>query len=222
MERNNIKIPKLFIPALLISVQPITGTTTEQRKDSLKNVLLDEVVVKTSGGEKYNTTTLSNDFRLTGEVIEVPQVIQILDANILKDQFVLNVNESVTRNVSGAFREELHNGISPDIYCRGGYINPQRNGVDLRPILKGPLADDISVIECVEFVKGPSVYMNSLGDAAGSYNIITKKPTGYKKNTVKLIQGSFNLLRDEADLDGILDRKGKLLYRPNILASQNH
>ncbi|WP_448137740.1 hypothetical protein [Sphingobacterium siyangense] len=36
------------------------------------------------------------------------------------------------------FGRHCTNGISPDIYSRGGYISAQRNGVDMRPLGKGP------------------------------------------------------------------------------------
>jgi hypothetical protein len=36
------------------------------------------------------------------------------------------------------FGRHCTNGISPDIYSSGGYISAQRNGVDMRPLGKGP------------------------------------------------------------------------------------
>lgn len=185
--------------------------------DSVKSVTLGEIVIESKTDKKYKTDKLSNSLRIQGQLLETPQNIQLISASVLKDQFSLNVNESITRNVSGAFREELHNGISPDIYMRGGYISAQRNGVDLRPLLKGPIGDDVAIIENIEFIKGPSGFMNSLGDPAGSYNIITKKPTGINKKSFSVIQGSFGLIRAEADLGGKLDDEGKLLYRFNLM-----
>lgn len=187
------------------------------KPDSLKSVSLSEIVIESRPDKKYNFNKISSSLRILGDVIKSPQNIQIINASILKDQFSLNLNESVTRNVSGTFREELHNGISADIYARGGYISAQRNGVDLRPLLKGPVGDDVAIIESIEFIKGPSGFMNSLGDPVGSYNIITKKPTGMDRKSFRIIQGSLGLLRAEADLDGKVDEDGKLLYRFNIM-----
>lgn len=202
----------------LLSLLFITSTVTaRQQQDSLKVVTLNEVTIGNKYYKKYNLSKISSDLRLQSPLIETPQNIQTISAEVLKDQVVYNIIESVTRNVSGTMREELHNGISPDIYSRGGYINAQRNGVDLRPILKGPLGDDAAIIESIEFIKGPSGFMNAMSDPAGSYNIITKKPTGSKSNTFKMMYGSYNLFRAEADLDGILDDKGKLLYRFNLM-----
>lgn len=173
---------------------------TDVEPDSIKAITLNEVIVENNSSRKYKTDQLSSSLRIQQQLLETPQNIQLISAEVLKDQFSLNVNESITRNVSGAFREELHNGISADIYMRGGYISAQRNGVDLRPLLKGPIGDDVAIIENIEFIKGPAGFMNSLGDPAGSYNIITKKPTGINKKTFSVIQGSFGLIRAEADL----------------------
>lgn len=200
----------LFTSSLFSRIHPVDP-------DSVKNVALQQVVILASPIKHYNTQNLSNGLRLGTDLLQVPQNIQVIDISVLKNQFALNMTEGVTRNVSGTFREELHNGISSDIYSRGGYINPQRNGVDLRPILKGPLGDDVSVIESIEFVKGPSAFMSSLGDPAGSYNIVTKKPQGKTRKTFTLTQGSFGLIRGEADLEGIADDDNKLLYRVNLM-----
>lgn len=206
--------------AFILSLLPVGMICADDfimDKDSVKSVSLDQIVVQGASPKRYKVDKISSSLRLSGDILDVPQNIQVIDISVLKDQFSLNVNESVTRNVSGTFREELHNGISSDIYSRGGYINPQRNGVDLRPLLKGPLGDDVSVIQGIEFVKGPSAFMNALGDPAGSYNIITKKPDGFRRNTFTFTQGSFGLLRAEADLSGKYDNSKKLFYRLNLM-----
>jgi iron complex outermembrane receptor protein len=205
----------LFSAHAIAQERPAKDTT--KLSDSTNYLLLDEVIVNNKYYKKYNFQKISPDLRLQSVLIQTPQNIQIVNAEVLKDQVVYNINESVTRNVSGTMREELHNGVSPDIYSRGGYITPQRNGVDLRPLIKGPVGDDAAIIENIEFIKGPSGFMNAISDPAGSYNIITKKPTGVKRNTFKIMHGSYGLFRAEADMSGTLDEKEKLQYRLNLM-----
>lgn len=188
----------------------------KQKNDSLTAVL-EEFIIEIDQKNPFNTHKISNSLRLQTSLEEAAQNIQNVDGDLLRSQGSLNTTEAITRNVSGSFREELHNGISADIYSRGGYINAQRNGVDVRALHKGPLNDDISTTEAVEFVKGPSSFMSALGDPSGSYNIITKKPTGQKKQIFTLTQGSFGLMRGEADLQGVIDNEEKLLYRINLM-----
>nr|WP_295876798.1 TonB-dependent siderophore receptor [uncultured Chitinophaga sp.] len=211
MLRKTMSLAALALSYLSVSAQE------QETPDSLKVRMLDELTVTSKYYKKYNLSKISSDLRLQSPLIEIPQNIQIISAEVLKDQVVYNLIESVTRNVSGTMREELHNAVSPDIYSRGGYINAQRNGVDLRPLIKGPLGDDAAIIETIEFVKGPSGFMTALSDPAGSYNIVTKKPTGIKKNTFRMMYGSFDFFRAESDMGGALDDKGKWQYRFNLM-----
>ncbi|MCW3464934.1 TonB-dependent siderophore receptor [Chitinophaga nivalis] len=211
MLRKTMSLAALAFACLHVSAQE------KETTDSLKVLMLDELTVTSKYYKKYNLNKISSDLRLQSPLIETPQNIQIISAEVLRDQVVTNLIESVARNVSGTMREELHNAVSPDIYSRGGYINAQRNGVDLRPLIKGPLGDDAAMIEAVEFVKGPSGFMTALSDPAGSYNIVTKKPTGKKQHTFKMMHGSFGLFRAESDMGGVLDNKGKWQYRFNLM-----
>ncbi|WP_316839158.1 TonB-dependent siderophore receptor [Pedobacter gandavensis] len=204
------------ILAVVLSIS-ISANAQVKQPDTAKNLRLEEVSIFSKYFKRYKSSQLSEMLRLPTPLLNVPQNIQILSSEILRDQAVYNLNESVTRNVSGTLREELHNGISPDIYSRGGYISAQRNGVDMRPLGKGPLADDISIIETVEFLKGPSNFMHAMSDPSGSYNIVTKKPSGQTRRTADILLGSFNMLRAAIDLDGQLDKSNKLQYRLNVM-----
>ena len=42
----------------------------------------------------------------------------------------------------------------------------------------GPLTEDMSMVERIEFVKGPAGFMLANGDPSGFYNVVTKKPSG--------------------------------------------
>jgi len=73
------------------------------------------------------------------------------------------------------------------------------------------------MVERIEFVKGPAGFMLANGEPSGFYNVVTKKPTGITKGEVGMTVGSFDTYRATLDLDGQLDKSGKLLYRLNVL-----
>lgn len=185
--------------------------------DTLKVYQVEEVEVTSKYYKRYNIKEMSEGLRLRTSLLNTSQNIQILDGEIFRDQAVTNLNESLTRNVSGTMREELHNGISPDIYSRAGYISAQRNGVDLRPLGKGPIGDDVAIIDRVEFLKGPAGFMHAMSDPAGSYNVVTKKPTGETRRSIDVLMGSFNQLRAAVDLEGKFEGAEKLQYRLNLM-----
>ncbi|KGE15748.1 TonB-dependent siderophore receptor [Sphingobacterium deserti] len=204
---------------LLLNAQE---SSFEIATDTLKSFKIQDVEVSSKYYKKYNPKQMSEGLRLETSLLKLPQNIQVLDGEVFRDQAISNLNESVTRNVSGTFREELHNGISPDIYSRGGYISAQRNGVDLRPLGKGPIGDDVAIIDRVEFQKGPSGFMNAMSDPSGSFNIVTKKPTGETRRQVDFLTGSFGLLRAAVDLDGQVDKANKLQYRLNVMGMKSN
>lgn len=180
-----------------------------------KTVQVNEVTIagnKTS----YKTDSLSASLRIQTELLDIPQNIQIVTQKILDDQQVFNMIEGVTRNVSGVSRVEHWDNIYARLYTRGDHIPGYRNGMNIATTW-GPLVEDMSMVERIEFVKGPAGFMLANGEPGGFYNVVTKKPTGSDQKSFELTFGSFGTYRASADFDGTLDNDGKLLYRFNVM-----
>ena len=175
---------------------------------------LTEVVV-TANPSKYVADYPSVSLRLKTPLLEIPQNVQIVTGQILKDQQIFDMLEGVTRNVSGATRMEHWDNYAL-IYMRGSQIAAFRNGMNVTMVWS-PQPEDMSMVERIEFVKGPAGFMLANGEPSGFYNVVTKKPTGITKGEVGMTVGSFNTYRATLDLDGKLDKAGKLLYRLNVL-----
>jgi len=170
--------------------------------------------------QKYKIDRPSNSLRLNEPLLQVPQNIQIVTSQTLADQQVISMSDGLIRNVSGAVRLEHWGDLYTNITMRGSQIQAFRNGFNVVSSYWGPLTEDMSFVDHIEFVKGPAGFMLSNGDPSGLYNVVTKKPTGQTKGEVSFTTGSFNLNRATLDLDGKLSKDGKLLYRLN-LAAQN-
>lgn len=175
---------------------------------------LNEVIVKRN---KYKQDKPSLSLRLNTPVLEIPQNVQIISGQTLKDQQITSMSDGVIRNVSGAVRLEHWGDLYTNITMRGSQIQAFRNGFNVVSSFWGPLTEDMSFVDHIEFVKGPAGFMLSSGDPSGLYNVVTKKPTGITKGEVNLMGGSFDFYRASIDLDGKLDKKGKLLYRFNAM-----
>lgn len=178
---------------------------------------LTEVNVTSKYYRQYTTSTISSALRLRTPLISLSQSIQGITPEIIYDQGSFNMTDGISRNVSGVVRQEVSNNLGPNLFMRGGQISTLRNGIDLTPIYRGPSPEDAAIIDRVEFIKGPSLFMNNIGDPAGSFNVVTKQPTGTRRYGVTAMLGSFDLYRLAVDLDDKLDRKGKLLYRLNVM-----
>ncbi|RPD42087.1 TonB-dependent receptor [Chitinophaga barathri] len=164
----------------------------------------------------YKETAPSNSLRLNGLLIEQPQNIQVVTGRVLADQQIINMGDGVTRNVSGATRIEHWGDLYARINMRGSRASSFRNGMNITSTW-GPLTEDMSVVDHIEFVKGPAGFLMSNGEPSGIYNIVTKKPTGITKGEVSFMTGSYDLYRGTLDLDGKLTKNGKLLYRLNVM-----
>lgn len=171
--------------------------------------------VTVEGRRSYKVDDVSPTLRLQTPILEVPQNIQVINNQVLADQQIFDMMEGVTRNVSGAVKQEHWENYAL-IYVRGSQINPFRNGMNTQ-MPWGPLAEDMSMVDRIEFVKGPAGFMMANGDPAGLYNIVTKKPTGNNKGEAALTLGSFQAYRGTLDLDRKLTKDGKLTSRLNLM-----
>ncbi|HET8736329.1 MAG TPA: TonB-dependent receptor [Pricia sp.] len=175
---------------------------------------LGEVVVE--GREnKYLVKEPSTSLRLRTEVAKLPQNIQIISNELLRDQQATSMMEGVIRNVSGATMLE-HWGHFARINMRGFRLPAFRNGINVQDSW-GPLSEDMAFVERIEFVKGPAGFMMSAGEPGGFYNVVTKKPTEKHIAMVSVQGGSFDFYRGNFDLGGKLSKNGKLLYRLNAM-----
>ncbi|MES2799871.1 MAG: TonB-dependent receptor [Bacteroidota bacterium] len=181
---------------------------------------LKEIVVSSS--KNYNPGNTSNSLRIDAPLLEIPQNIQVVTADVLKDQQVISMSDGLTRNVSGLVRNEHWGDMYTNISARGSQIQAFRNGFNVVNSYWGPLTEDMSFVDRIEFVKGPAGFMLSSGDPSGLYNVVTKKPSGYNKGEVSFTYGSFNMYRTTVDLDGKLSKNGKLLYRLNLAAQHKN
>ena len=180
---------------------------------------LTEVIIK-SGVRSYRAGTVSSSLRIQSPLLETPQNIQIITNKALADQQVISMSDGAIRNVSGAIRMEHWADMYTNITARGSQVQAFRNGFNMVNSFWGPLTEDMSFVDHIEFVKGPAGFMLGSGDPSGLYNVVTKKPSGYNKGEASLTIGSFDLYRATLDLDGKLNKDGKLLYRLNLAGQQ--
>lgn len=165
--------------------------------------------------QKYKIDEPSTSLRLNEPLLEVAQNIQVVSSDQIKDQQIFNMLEGVSRNVSGLTMQE-HWGNYARVNGRGDRLAPFRNGMNIEATW-GPLTEDMSFVDRIEFVKGPAAFMLANGNPSGFYNVVTKKPTGTTSQAFNFTAGSFNSYRATADLDGVLTKDGKLQYRLNLM-----
>ncbi|GAA4319480.1 TonB-dependent siderophore receptor [Mucilaginibacter gynuensis] len=231
-DKGHFRLTRLKPGTYTISVSAVNLTPQEQQvtvtagKNTELNFVLDintsqlQEVIVNSHSNRIKMDNPSQSLRLQEPLIEIPQNIQVVSTQALKEQQIISLSDGLIRNVSGAVRLEHWGDLYTNINMRGSQIQAFRNGFNVVSSFWGPLTEDMSFVDHIEFVKGPSGFMLSNGDPSGLYNVVTKKPTGETKGEVSFTTGSFNLYRATADLDGKLSKNGKLLYRLNLAAQK--
>ncbi|HTM98948.1 MAG TPA: TonB-dependent siderophore receptor [Pedobacter sp.] len=181
------------------------------------NEVLQEVTIA-GKKNKYKISLPSASLRLNEPLLEASQNIQIVSGEAIKDQQIISMSDGMLRNVSGAVRLEHWGDLYTNINMRGSQIQAMRNGFNFVASYWGPLTEDMSTVDHIEFVKGPAGFMLGNGDPSGMYNVVTKKPTGFNKGTAEITVGSYDLYRATIDVDRKLTEDGKLLVRLNAAA----
>ncbi|KAA6439889.1 TonB-dependent receptor [Dyadobacter flavalbus] len=219
--QSNEKIGEIRVSSLGYATQVVEITNSNQFIEVLlvesAGQELGEVNITSKYYKEYNLNTVSSALRLQSPLINLSQNIQEVGSELIYDQAVFNMTDGVSRNVSGVVRQEVSNNLGPFMFMRGGLVSTLRNGIDLTPIYRGPVPEDAAIIDRVEFIKGPSGFMNNIGDPAGTFNVMTKQPTGKPHYTINAMLGNWDFYRVSADLDGLLDKKGKVQYRFNVM-----
>ncbi|WP_080777275.1 TonB-dependent siderophore receptor [Chryseobacterium phocaeense] len=191
-----------------------------QEKDTIKSNDIEEVVVNGKYYKKYVEKQGSSSLRLDEDLIKIPQNISIITSRALEDQQVTTLSDGVLRNVAGAQRLEHWGDMYTRVNMRGSRAAAFMNGVNVTSNW-GPLSEDMSFVDHIEFIKGPSGFLMSNGEPSGIYNIVTKKPTGNSLNgSARVTLGSFNMYRGEADVDTKIT--DKVAFRLNLMAQNKN
>lgn len=177
---------------------------------------LSEVVVEGRYYKNYTSKEVSGSLRLDTPSLKVPQNIQVITSSALSDQQVTGISDGVVRNVSGATRLEHWADMYANITMRGARAAAFINGVNVTSSW-GPLSEDMSYVDRIEFVKGPVGFLMSNGNPSGIYNVVTKKPFFSNKPTgsVTMTLGSWNMYRAETDINTKVT--DKLAFRLNLM-----
>jgi iron complex outermembrane receptor protein len=171
---------------------------------------LQHVVV--TAGNRYAPKTSSIATRLSVPVKDIPQSIQIISAQIIKDRGIQTVGEA-TKSMVGvnAFSSQQYS----DYVMRGFRTNAGNfayNGLrgDLYQFDQGTTTYNI---ERIEAIKGPASVLFSAGNPGGVINHVTKKALSAPRYEAEVTAGSFNQYRMMGDATGPLGKSKKLLYR---------
>ena len=174
-----------------------------------------EVVVT---GDRETPYRPPNSGTATGtdtEIIDTPFSIQIIPQEVLRDQQVTRLEDSL-RNVSGVAIQGSNFSRTPNFSLRGFENAPTlRDG--FRRYGSFQASPEIANIEQIEVLKGPASILYGEIQPGGVVNLVSKQPLSTPFYEAELQVGSRGLIRPRFDISGPLTADGSVLYRLNGL-----
>ncbi|CAB5695223.1 Ferric hydroxamate uptake [Delftia tsuruhatensis] len=137
--------------------------------------------------ERYQPTPDASSLRTTAPALEIPQVVNVVPAQVIRDQRPRTLDEALA-GVSGVTQGNTLASTQDTIMKRGFGANRDgsvmHNGM---PLVQGRGMN--AAAESVEVIKGPSSLLYGLMDPGGVINVVSKKPQ-LRQRTALSLQGS--------------------------------
>jgi iron complex outermembrane receptor protein len=164
---------------------------------------LDDIVVAAKKQSSYNPTQSSSAAKTELPLIETPQSVKVIDQALLLDIAPVRLEDTFDY-VSGVNRQNPFGGMWENYAVRG--FTGDSNNFGLGYLINGIPGNrgfnaprDLTNIEKVEFLKGPSAAIYGASDPGGTINLVTKRPTFDTQHSIEAQAGSFNFYRVAMD-----------------------
>ncbi|MFT3814780.1 MAG: TonB-dependent receptor [Acidovorax sp.] len=143
--------------------------------------------VPVDADDRYQPTPDASTLRTTAPVLDIPQVVNVVPAQVIRDQQPRNIDDALV-NVSGITQGNTLASTQDTIMKRG--FGGNRDGSIMHngmPLVQGRGMN--AAAESVEVLKGPSSLLYGLMDPGGVVNVVSKKPQLRQRMALSL-QGS--------------------------------
>jgi iron complex outermembrane receptor protein len=133
-----------------------------------------QIQSSTPSRSSYQPTESSSVLRSNASLLETPQAVAIVPAQVISDQAPRNLDDALM-NVSGVTQGNTLGSTQDTIVKRG--FGENRDGSIMRdgmPIVQGRSLN--ASAERVEVLKGPSTLLYGIQDPGGVINMVSKRP----------------------------------------------
>lgn len=138
----------------------------------------------------YRVLPSSSTLHSNVSILEIPQIVNIVPAQVLADQRPRNLDDALI-NVSGITQGNTLAGTQDTIMKRG--FGGNRDGSIMHngmPLVQGRGLN--ATAESVEVLKGPSSLLYGIMDPGGVINVISKKPQLERHTSISLLGSSYD------------------------------
>ncbi|MCP1421058.1 iron complex outermembrane receptor protein [Pseudomonas laurylsulfativorans] len=138
----------------------------------------------------YQPPPTSSVMRSSAPIQEVPQTINVVPAQVIRDQAPRNLDDALA-NVSGITQANTLGSTQDSVMVRG--FGDNRNGSIMRdgmPIVQGRGLN--ASVDRVEVLKGPASLLYGIQDPGGVVNMVSKKPELVQYNALNVRGSSYD------------------------------
>ena len=195
----------LTLAAALIGGVATVNAAEDQAPAAAKPV--EEIVVTGRAREFYLNRSPSLGNKFPADLRAIPQSIQILPEQLIKDQAAVEITD-LYRNISSvsvfSYSGVTFRGFRQDEIRYDGLRGDPFSGFSV------PLLFDI---ESVEIIKGPSGALFGGGQPGGVINYVTRAPRDEFSTSLSAVGGSLDLHGGRGEVSGPIDQHGRWLMR---------
>ncbi|WP_373518026.1 TonB-dependent receptor domain-containing protein [Pricia sp.] len=197
----------------------ITDTNISLRIElERESIALNEVVVTDRNRfvPQFNPQKADSE-KLPQKITDIPQSIKLVGRDLIDNRQALNFKD-IIKNTPGVNVENSNSEVTIRGFTNAGggplgsltLINGMRN------FYTGATSDlNLTNIESVEILKGPSSILFGANSPGGSINAITKKPGKEEKYSIGTSGGTWGRYRVDADISTPISENEKVLFRLN-------
>ena len=156
--------------------------------------------------DRYQPTPDASTLRTTAPVLEIPQIVNIVSAQVIRDQQPRYLDDALT-NVSGITQQNTLAGTQDTIMKRG--FGGNRDGSIMHngmPLVQGRGFN--AAAQSVEVLKGPGSLLYGIMDPGGVINIVSKKPQLTAHAVMSVLGSTYSNARNGYDVT--LDTTGPI------------
>jgi len=173
-----------------------------------------QVTVNAEGGsfraEESSTATKTNL-----PLNEIPQGVGVVNQALIESQQTVRFADAA-ENISGVNRDvyaagDVGNGLTVRGLPLGVFSNYYRDGF----AFDGMVPSDITDVDRIEILKGPSSVLYGRAASGGIVDLITKEPLPEPEVVASFQADRYESFRPTVDITGAIGSGGKLLYRMN-------
>lgn len=161
-----------------------SAQSVEQNSSSPTTSSLEEVIVK---GYRIDASTSATG--IVTDLLDTPISITAVTGEFLQDTSSNQLMDAIGA-MSGVTGQSNSGETGTNFSVRGFAVRPQVDGFNTLSFASG--LGSSAAVERIEVVKGPSAVFNGNVPPGGSINIIYRKPSFTRKNSVEISAGSWN------------------------------